>query len=109
MDTPKNLLDIFTSLGFARYEIEVLLCLARLKKASAKRISRETNITANLTTVMLENLAKRKLVEQLNTPGENTYAFLGLENLQEYLVTEQKTINDHYEKAQTALKEFLEG
>lgn len=107
MDTPKNLLDIFTSLGFARYEIEVLLCLARLEKASSKRISRETNITHNLTNVMLDNLTRRKLVERFNTPGQDTYTFLGLSNLQKYLKTEQQATNAHYEKAQVALEEFL--
>ncbi len=96
-----------TTLGFAEYETDCLLALARLKKTSAKRLSRELNITYNLTKVMLGSLVDRGLVQKIDTPDQDTYAFAGSETLTDYLKRESERITTAYQAAVDALQDYL--
>lgn len=102
-----NLHDALSTLGFAPYETDCLLALARLKKTSAKRLSREINITYNLTKVMLGSLLDRGLVTRVETPDQDTYAFAGGEALTKYLKTESERITNAYQVALEALEDYM--
>jgi len=94
----------FTQLGFSEAEIKCLLFLSRTKKASLKRISRETDIPENLAKIMLTKLKEKTLV----CVNQNDYQFCGIPYLLKYLETQKKDLNNIYDQAISELKDFFE-
>jgi len=98
------------NLGFTRHEVQALIYLIRVKKSTARKLSRETTIPYGMAKAVLTNLVRRDLVE-VKSLGNNReeYAFRGKEAFNQWLREAQQQHQSIYQQAEQDMSQFFEN
>lgn len=95
------------SVGFSRYEVQIMVYLFRVKKADLKHISQETAISQSMAQAALNNLVRKGLV--IGEAGQSDlYASCSADHFRAWLRDERQRHLEVYNRVEEDLDGFFE-